>query len=109
MKLYLVGAVEIFIDGIAVHRYGTVASNLKDEEGIYVNEHPEVTAFTFLPTQPDESGISRHLIAMRISSFIVYEGILKGLPPSFEFNIGSLAEYKEELKNISRYAHNCGW
>jgi len=104
MKLYLVGAVEIFVDGIAVHRYGTVASNLKDEEGIYVNEHPEVTAFTFLPTQPDESGISRHVIALRISSFIVYEGILKGLPPSFEFNIGSLAEYREEVKSISRNA-----
>ncbi len=98
------GAVEIFVDGISVHHYGTVASNLKDEKGIYVFENPEVAAFTFLPTQSDENGISRHEIAIRISSFITYEGILKGLPPSFNFNIGSLAEYREEVKNISRNA-----
>jgi hypothetical protein len=104
MKLYMVGAVEIYIDGIAVHQYGTVASNLNDEEGIFVFEHPEITAFSFLPTQPDEYGISSHVIALRISSFIVYEGILKGLPPSFDFKIGSLAEYRNEVKKISRNA-----
>lgn len=104
MKLYLVGAVEIFVDGISVHQYGTVASNLKDEKGIYVFENPEVAAFTFLAKQPDENGIFTHLIAIRISSFITHEGILKGLPPSFNFNIGSLSEYREEVKNISRNA-----
>ena len=104
IKLYLVGAVEIFVDGISVHKYGTVASNLKDEKGIYVFENPEVAAFTFLPKQPDENGIFTYVIAIRISSFITHEGILKGLPPSFNFNIGSLAEYREEVKNISRNA-----
>ncbi len=104
MKLYLVGAVEIFVDGITVHHYGTVGTSLTDEKGIYVFENPEVAAFTFLPTEPDENGISKHIIAIRISSLITYEGILKGLPPSFNFNIGSLAEYREEVKNINRSA-----
>ncbi|MFC2094412.1 PP2C family protein-serine/threonine phosphatase, partial [Bacteroidota bacterium] len=104
MKLYLVGAMEIFVDGIAVHKYGTVGENLDDEKGVYVFENPEVAAFTFLPTPADENGISGHVIAIRISSFITHEGILKGLPPSFDFKIGSLAEYRNELKNISRNA-----
>jgi hypothetical protein len=104
IKLYLVGAVEIFVDGITVHKYGTVGENLDDEKGVYVFENPEVAAFTFLPTQPDENGVSSHVIAIRISSFITHEGILKGLPPSFDFNIGSLPEYRDEVKNISRNA-----
>ena len=104
MKLYLVGAVEIFVDGITVHQYGTVGESLDDEKGVYVFEYPEVAAFTFLPKQPDENGIFTYLIAIRISSFITHEGILKGLPPSFDFNIGSLAEYRNEVKNISRNA-----
>ncbi|MGB5848049.1 MAG: hypothetical protein WBH40_06155, partial [Ignavibacteriaceae bacterium] len=93
MKLYLVGAVEIFVDGIGIHKYGTVGTNLSTEKGMYVFENPEVAAFTFLPTQPEEHGVSKHLIAIRISSFITHDGILKGLPPSFDFKIGSLAEY----------------
>jgi serine phosphatase RsbU (regulator of sigma subunit) len=104
IKLYLVGAVEIFVDGISVHQYGTVATNLKYEKGIYVFENPEVAAFTFLPKLPDENGIFTYIIAIRLSSFITHEGILKGLPPSFNFKIGSLAEYREEVKNISRNA-----
>jgi serine phosphatase RsbU (regulator of sigma subunit) len=104
IKLYLVGAVEIFVDGITVHQYGTVGADLNDEKGIYVFENPEVAAFTFLPTKADENGFSEHVIAIHISSFITHEGILKGLPPSFDFKIGSLAEYRDEVTNISRNA-----
>jgi len=104
MKLYLVGAVEIFVDGITVHKYGIVGSSLSTEKGMYVFENPEVAAFTFRPTQPDAYGFSTHVIAIRVSSFITYKGILKGLTPSFDFNIGSLAKYRDEVKNISRKA-----
>ena len=104
MKLYLVGAVEIYVDGIAVHKYGTVGTSLNAEKGVYVFENPEVAAFIFRPIQIDENGFSTHQIAIRVSSFITYEGILKGLPPSFDFDIGSLAEFRDEVKNISRNA-----
>jgi len=104
MKFYSVGALEIFVDGNAVHQYGIVGSSLSTEKGMFVFENPEVAAFTFRPTQIDGDGYSTHLIAMRVSSFITYEGILKGLPPSFNFNIGSLKEFRDEVKNISRNA-----
>ncbi|MHA2033094.1 MAG: hypothetical protein ACW99Q_27315, partial [Candidatus Kariarchaeaceae archaeon] len=68
LKLHFVGAVEIYIDGKLIHRYGKIGKNVIDEKAIFVFEHPEVTVFSFRPSPVDESGYSTHIIAIRTSN-----------------------------------------
>jgi serine phosphatase RsbU (regulator of sigma subunit) len=104
MKLQFIGAVEIYVDGILAHKFGTVGKDLNSEVGLYVNENPEVAAFTFKPTEVNPDGTTTHIVAIRTSSFVVYSGILNGLPPVFSFHIGSLDDYVKEQKSINRNA-----
>jgi len=104
LKLQFVGAVEIYIDGKLIHRYGKIGRSVIDEQAIFVFEQPEVTVVSFRPSPLDSSGYSTHIIAIRTSNFITHDGILKGLSPIFNFDIGSIDEFKAEVKNISRNA-----
>ncbi|MHA2101731.1 MAG: hypothetical protein ACW99A_24045, partial [Candidatus Kariarchaeaceae archaeon] len=104
LKLQFVGAVEIYVDGKLIHRYGKIGKNVNDEKGIFVFEQPEVTVVSFRPSPVDANGFSTHIIAIRTSNFITHDGILKGLSPIFDLNIGSIDEFKTEVKSISRNA-----
>ena len=104
LKLHFVGAVEIYIDGRLVHKYGKIGNNVDDEKAVFVFEYPEVSVFDFLPAPLDSKGYSTHLIAIRTSNFIIHDGILKGLSPIFKFEIGSIEEFRTEAHDISRLA-----
>ncbi|MEJ2195254.1 MAG: SpoIIE family protein phosphatase [Ignavibacteriaceae bacterium] len=104
LKLHFVGAVEIYIDGRLVHKYGKIGKNVDEEKAVFVFEYPEVSVFDFLPAPLDSKGYSTHLIAIRTSTFIIHDGILKGLSPIFKFEIGSIEEFRTEAHDISRLA-----
>lgn len=104
LKLHFVGAVEIYIDGNKIHSYGKIGKNVDDEKAIFVFEHPEIAVFSFRPSPVDDNGYSTHVIAIRTSNFIIHDGILKGLSPIFELKIGSIEDFRAEVKNISRIA-----
>jgi serine phosphatase RsbU (regulator of sigma subunit) len=104
LKLQFVGAVEIYIDGKLIHRYGRIGRDVIEEKAVFVFEHPEVNVFSFRPAPVDENGYSTHKIAIRTSNFIVHDGILKGLLPVFNFEIGTVEEFRAEVKSINRIA-----
>ncbi|UCH65181.1 MAG: SpoIIE family protein phosphatase [Ignavibacterium sp.] len=104
LKLNFVGAVEIYLDGKLIHRYGKIGKNVIDEKAVFVFEHPDVAVFSFRAAPADDQGYSTHKIAIRTSNFIVHEGILQGLSPVFNFDIGAVEDLRAEVKSINRIA-----
>jgi len=100
----LVGALDIFIDGRYRFSFGTVGKTVSDEEPLFVKSYLPPENFVFLPRDILHDHNSKHLIAIRYSSFLLESPISIGIKPSFSIKIDDFQQLRLDLREIRRSA-----
>ena len=96
----LIGAADIFVDGRYRFSFGMVGTNMDEEEPLYVNSYLRPEVFRFRRTDSLHNGTSKHLIAIRYSSFLLENPISIGIKPMFSIKIDEFDKLRIEQREI---------
>jgi hypothetical protein len=97
------GAIEFYLDGKLLYQFGKVGISKEDEKP-YITSMPELRAIVFRAPSEVEGGKSRHLIAIRYSSFFLQSPLAAGAEPGVNFKIGGLQQMSAARDNFRRTA-----
>jgi len=100
----IVGAIDVFIDGRYQFSFGKVGNSVDEEEPLFVKSYLPPQVFVFLKNKSDQNGNSKHLIAIRYSSFLLESPISIGIKPSFKIKIDDFQQLRMNLREIRRSA-----
>ncbi|MGH7494812.1 MAG: adenylate/guanylate cyclase domain-containing protein [bacterium] len=89
------GAVEFYLEGNLLYQFGRVGTSKEDEKP-YLTSMPELRALAFPAPSQVENDKSRHLIAIRYSSFFLELPLAAGVKPGFDFKIGDLQQMSNQ-------------
>ena len=96
----LVGALDVFIDGRYRFSFGKVGNSIDDEEPVFVKSFLPPEVFIFLEEESDQNDKSRHLIAIRYSSYLLKSPISIGIEPSFKIIIDDFQQFRLKQREI---------
>ncbi len=89
LAMLYAGAVDFYLDGELLYRFGKVGAS-KDQEDSYIDPRPRPRVIIFRAPSDAERGKSRHLVAIRYSSFFLESPIASGARPGFGLDIDDL-------------------
>jgi len=95
------GAIEFYLDGELLHRFGKVGTS-KEKEEPDILLIPRLQVISFRALADTDSGKSRHLIAIRYSSFFLESPLWLGSQPGYEFDIGDFKQMSAQRDNYIR-------
>ena len=95
------GGAEVYLDGKLVHRFGKVVSSRGEEEA-YVEWEPRAIALH--PSQNRSGGRSRHMLAIRYSSFFWDSPRWSGIRWNLHWRIGFLEKMQADRSSEIRKA-----
>ncbi|MFQ5631159.1 MAG: hypothetical protein ACE5I1_20500, partial [bacterium] len=98
LQMQYAGAAEVYLDGVLLHRFGQVGASKEDERG-YHDLLPIPREITFHGFVRTGDGRSRHVIAVRYSSFLL---VSMGSSPRLDFYITDLSRalsWRDNFRN----------
>ena len=96
----IIGALDVYIDGRYRFSFGKVGRSIEDEEPLFTKSNLPPEVFVFLPTDSPPGEKSKHLIAIRYSSFLLESPISIGIQPSFKIKINDFQQIRLEQRDI---------
>ncbi|MCI0692283.1 SpoIIE family protein phosphatase [candidate division KSB1 bacterium] len=103
LSMRAVGAVEFYLDGVLLHRFGKVATSKEQEEPILTFDNPHVKVIAFHPFSNTVGSKSRHLLAFRYSDFFRQSPVWSGYDDArFLWNISDLDRMHTQRDNLGR-------
>jgi hypothetical protein len=97
------GAVEFYLDGELIHRLGSVGVSQEEEEP-HIELYPGPQVISFSRPSDAVASKSRHVIAIRYSSFLPRSLIWAVKSPNWGFDIGDLNRMSNDWANLRRKA-----
>ncbi len=98
IRVWQIGALEMYLDGRFVGRIGRVGVDKEEEKPIISDEFPQIRLIIFLPNDDIVDGHSRHILAVRRSCFIFREPLVMNLSPQLRFVIGDPRQFVDEQR-----------
>jgi serine phosphatase RsbU (regulator of sigma subunit) len=96
----LIGALDVYIDGRYRFSFGKVGNSIDEEEPLFTKSYLPPEVFVFLATESSPIDKSKHLIAIRYSSFLLDSPISIGIEPSFTIKIDDFQQLRLEQREI---------
>lgn len=88
LSMWTAGAVDFYLDGELLHRFGKVGTSAAEEQPYWGRHGPRVISFR--PISPTEGGKSRHLVAFHFSNFFRQSSVWSGSTGSLGWEIRSV-------------------
>jgi serine phosphatase RsbU (regulator of sigma subunit) len=100
----VIGSLDVFIDGPYRFSFGMVGSNMDEEKPLFVNTYLPPELFRFRSADSVKDNKSKHLIALRYSSFLLESPVSIGIKPSFDIDIDDFDYLRLEQRETRRKA-----
>jgi len=100
----VIGSLDVFIDGRYRFSFGMVGSDMEEEKPLYVNTYLPPELFRFRSADSVYENKSKHLIALRYSSFLLESPVSIGIKPSFDIQIDDFDYLRLEQRETRRKA-----
>jgi serine phosphatase RsbU (regulator of sigma subunit) len=100
----IIGSLDVFVDGRYRFSFGMVGSDIDEEKPLFVNTYLPPELFRFRSADSVYENRSRHLIALRYSSFLLESPVSIGIKPSFDIQIDDFDYLRLEQREIRRKA-----
>lgn len=101
LSLTYAGAVEFYLDGKRLYQFGKVGTSPKQEKA-YITSMADLRVITFRVCSDVEGGKSRHLVAIRYSSFFLKSPLAAGAEPGIDLTIGDWQRMSAARDNFRR-------
>ncbi len=103
LEIEYIGAVEFYLDGKRLYRFGKIGTS-RDDEKPKITLRPELRAIVFRAPLEFEMSRSQHLIAIRYSSFFLQSPLAGGAESRLNFKIGDLQQMSADRDRYRRTA-----
>ena len=97
LGMWIGGAIDFYLDGERVYRFGIVGTSKEEEQGYYGSINPQIVSFRAAPL-----GTSRHLVAIRYSRFFMESPVWSGQYSSFGFGMGDMNRMISDRSDFRR-------
>lgn len=101
LAMEYVGAVECYLDGRRLYQFGKVGTS-RASEMPKITLIPELRSVVFRASSEVAGGKSRHLVAIRYSSFFLQSPLAAGAKPGFHITIGDLQQMSAARDSFRR-------